>query len=260
MKQFDFGQNWDDYSSKALTEQHIKNARVDFEKLTKNIDLKEKTFIDIGFGQGLSLLIATEMGAKTIGCDINPKCKNVLEKNRKYFDIDLKQDFPIIIGSILDDGTIEDIKKYDSNYNIVHSWGVLHHTGKMWDAIKISSNLVDETGYFILAIYNKNWTSKLWLMIKKTYNFVPGFLKKLMLYCYLPLIYIRTLLSGQKILKKGRGMDFYHDAVDWLGGYPFEYATKKEVVDFLKDDFDLVKFIPTWGFSGCNQFIFRRKQ
>ncbi len=59
-------------------------ARIDFSNLL-NEDISGKTFLDIGFGQGMSLLLATERNAKTFGCDINPICKEVLEHNKATY-------------------------------------------------------------------------------------------------------------------------------------------------------------------------------
>lgn len=74
--QFDFGENWFDYSKRALTPERIDQAKADLTVLTEGIELHNKRFLDIGFGQGLTLLTAASMGAKATGCDINPKCAN----------------------------------------------------------------------------------------------------------------------------------------------------------------------------------------
>lgn len=78
--QFDFGKNWLDFSKNALTAERVAQAQTDFEKLFQGIDLMGKTFLDIGFGQGLSLLIAKQKGAIVIGCDVNPKCQEALQQ------------------------------------------------------------------------------------------------------------------------------------------------------------------------------------
>jgi len=260
MKQFDFGKNWQDFSHKALDSKKIQQAREDFSYLTQDIDLTGKSFLDIGFGQGLSLLIATEKGCKTFGCDINSKCKMVLEQNKKHFDNLHSKKIPVEVGSIMENSVISKIKSYRQQFDIVHSWGVLHHTGNMYKALQTAADLTANKGFLIIAIYNKHWTSPLWLLIKKMYNRVPGFLKKILLYLYIPLLYLRSLLGGLKNFKPARGMSFYYDAKDWLGGYPYEYASPKEIITFLQDDFNLIRFIPTNGFTGCNQFVFKKNK
>ena len=84
-KQFDFGENWREFSENALTPERVSQARLDFHELTEGIVFSDKSFLDIGFGQGLGLMSAAAMGANVTGCDINPKCAQVLESNRGQF-------------------------------------------------------------------------------------------------------------------------------------------------------------------------------
>lgn len=257
---FNFGNNWKNYSKYALSDKRIDNARLHFDKLLQNIDLKGKSFLDIGFGQGLSILIATEKQANTVGCDINPICKEVLLFSKKKFNSNLKE-IPVAIGSINDETTIEHILNLNKGnlYDIVHSWGVLHHTGNMWKAIEKSKNLVAGNGLFVIAIYNKHITSKIWLYIKKIYNNSGSIIKYLMLAGYLPLIFFRYLMYFQNPLKLPRGMNIYYDAIDWLGGYPYEYASIDEILSYMtQNGFAQVKIIKTSGFTGCNEFVFKK--
>ena len=128
--QFDFGENWSEFSEKALTPDRILQAKGDFACLMEGVTLRDKSFLDIGFGQGLSLLTATTMGAKTAGCEISPKCVDVLKRNLLFFPEIANTNIPTIIGSILEGSTIEKLRKSapdgDGRYDIVHSWGVLH--------------------------------------------------------------------------------------------------------------------------------------
>src|SRR6187399_1396566 len=101
--QFDFGQNWDEFSKNSLTPEKVQQAVLNFSELVDSIDLENKSFLDIGFGQGLGLLTATVLKAKTVGCDINPKCGYVLDQNKKFFSQIEQVKIPVIIGSILDD-------------------------------------------------------------------------------------------------------------------------------------------------------------
>jgi len=260
MKQFDFGENWKNFSEKALTPDRVAEAEKDFKNLVNPIDFKDKTFVDIGFGQGLSLLIATKLGAKTHGLDINPKCAEVINYNKQKFPTLKHTDIPIVVGSVLEQDNVTRLRSYTEQFDIVHSWGVLHHTGKMWEAIDKTTTLVKESGYLVLAIYNRHWTSSIWLAIKYIYMNSPKFIQKLMVHFFAFLTAIRLRLSGESTSSvTERGMDYYYDVIDWVGGYPYEYASKEEIEKFLNQrGFTLEKYIPTFGFTGCNQFVFKK--
>jgi len=264
--QFDFGQNWDDFSTNALTKDSVNQAIAHFKTLIGVDSLANKSFIDIGFGQGLGLLTATTLDAQTVGCDINPKCGQVLEKNRqRFFDQVAPQQIPVQIASILEENITTELqalnpKTPNEPYDIVHSWGVLHHTGNMWQAIENASKLVAPNGTFILAIYNRHWSSKSWVAIKWFYNIAPKLIKFLMIKLFYIIIFIaKFLVTFKNPLKKERGMNFYYDVIDWLGGYPYEYASVQELVDFLEPHgFKLVKTYPSLTPTGCNELIFKR--
>src|SRR5689334_10758771 len=101
---FDFGQNWRAFSEHALTPKRIEQAKCHFANLLGSINLQDRSLVDIGFGQGLSLLVATMMGGRTVGCDINPLCASVLHENQTRAFPELNgHPIPIVVGSILDD-------------------------------------------------------------------------------------------------------------------------------------------------------------
>lgn len=210
--QFDFGENWLQFSNRVLTSEKIEQAHKDFEKLFDNIELKEKSFLEIGFGQGLSLLIAKQKESVVIGCDINPKCQEALERTQVNFPQLKPVKIPVIIGSILEQNTINQLLKFSKNqgFDIVHSWGVLHHTGNMEKAIHNTASLVKEGGVLVLAIYNWHWTSPIWRLIKWLYCKLPVLLQKGMVYLFYLLIWIaKYLVTKENPAKMIRGMDFF---------------------------------------------------
>ncbi len=261
--QFDFGKNWSKFSQVALSEEKVSQARKDFAALFQGIELHERSFLDVGFGQGLSLLIAAEQGAHVVGCDISPACCEVLERNRVYFRQMHDSRMDLVVGSITEEDTVRTLRDRapdgSGQYDIVHSWGVLHHTGDMKRALKNVCSLVKPGGRLILAIYNKHWTSPVWLVIKYGYNRL-AFLQKPLVALLYPVIYLAKLAATRRNPRKQqRGMDFYFDVVDWVGGYPYEYASVSEIEQILnREDFVAVRTIRAGVPTGCNEFIFAR--
>lgn len=253
--QFDFGQNWKEFSEKSLSREKIGQAREHFRALMNGVDLNGKSFLDIGFGQGLSLLIAHQEGARVTGLDINPKCADVVRRNQQA--VGVSAEIETHVGSILNE---EDLSKIQGRqFDVVHSWGVLHHTGDMETAISNACRFVKPKGFLVLAIYNRHWSSLPWLGIKWLYCHMPAVLQKLMICLFYPLImFAKFLATGNNPFRMSRGMDFYYNVVDWVGGYPYEYASITEMEACLAEKgFRMVKAIPARVPTGCNEFVFR---
>jgi 2-polyprenyl-6-hydroxyphenyl methylase/3-demethylubiquinone-9 3-methyltransferase len=252
---FSFGKNWQSYSQNALTPQRIEHARQAFIELLAGIDLRGKRFIDIGFGQGLSLVTAAEMGAEVLGIDID---KDNLEAIRITCRMMGHTEIPQTrIVSILDDSFVHEMR---GGFDIVHSWGVLHHTGNMMKAIENACILVTNGGYFVCSIYNRHWSSPIWKVIKWSYNKLPGLIQRLIFALFYPIIYTaKWVVTRENPKKKKRGMDFFHDLVDWLGGYPYEYATLEEIRSFVcGQGFECLRIRPAQVPTGCNEFVFKK--
>lgn len=254
--QFDFGQNWKEFSESRLSQEKVKQAREHFHALMEDVELKGKRFLDIGFGQGLSLMLAHQAGAQVTGMDINPKCAEVVQKNQALLGIE--GHLEAVVGSILDTSLVEKLKK--NPYDIVHSWGVLHHTGDMYRAIDNACSLVAPQGNLVIAIYNRHWSSSLWKAIKWFYCSSPKLIQKLLVYLFFPIIFVaKFLVTGENPLRMSRGMDFFYNVVDWVGGYPYEYASTDEMVNCLAaKGFALVRKVPAKVPTGCNEFVFAR--
>jgi SAM-dependent methyltransferase len=262
--QFDFGKNWADFSNHALNSERVKEAHDDFTELLRAAGgLSGKSFLDIGFGQGLSLLNAASAGATVFGIDINPKCEAVLENNRRFFPELAGAKLPIVIGSILDESTVRCAREASptgDGYDIVHSWGVLHHTGDMSSAIRSAASLVNPHGHLVIAIYNRHWSSGPWLLIKYLYGKSPQLLRRLLVWLLTPVIYAaKWIVTKDQPLKQARGMDFFYDVVDWVGGYPYEYASTTEILSLIEPlGFRCLRVLQSRVPTGCNEFVFQR--
>jgi 2-polyprenyl-6-hydroxyphenyl methylase/3-demethylubiquinone-9 3-methyltransferase len=161
-------------------------------------------------------------------------------------------------------------------FDVVYSWGVLHHTGDMWRALGNMPPLVNPGGDLVLSIYNdQGMTSRLWKVIKQGYNRLPEALRAPYALAAVAPNEVRGILASiakgrfSHIWKSwteygagdGRGMDKWHDIVDWVGGYPFEVASPEAIFDFFhRQGFDLEQLRTCRGELSCNEFRFRKRR
>ncbi len=267
-ERFEFGKNWQGFL-KHLDERRIRSAEKSLLDMLKLTNLQGKTFLDIGSGSGLFSLVARRLGAKVRSFDYDPQsvaCTRYLKET--YFAND--SDWSVEEGSVLDEAYIRSLGKFD----IVYSWGVLHHTGEMWRAIEHASFAVKDEGQFWLAIYNDQGTwSRRWLRIKRVYNYLPGPLKLPFAVLVMgireipPIFWALIKFSPGRYIRQWtnygetslRGMSYRHDLIDWVGGYPFEVAKPEQIFEFLKcRGFRLDRFSTWAGGLGCNEYLFTK--
>jgi SAM-dependent methyltransferase len=257
LQRFEFGKNWTSFSDKALSEERIAQARNFLFRLIPEEQLRAGKFLDVGFGQGLTLCLAKEAGAEVFGIDVDPDNLQALER----VSLKLKFDHTphVKIRSILDENVVADLSQ-SGPWDVVHSWGVLHHTGDLWKAAENCTKLVAPNGRIIVAVYRTHWSSSLWRGIKWSYNQMPSVAQKALVAAMYPVILIaKFLTTWENPFKKERGMEFFHDVVDWVGGYPYEFATADEVRQFFERlGFKEEIFFPAQVPTGCNEFVFQR--
>jgi SAM-dependent methyltransferase len=252
---FSFGRNWRSFVDKVSPEA-IDGARQDIEDWLGQESVTGKTVLDIGSGSGIHSLGFYRLGAKEIlSIDVDPYS---VEATRLLWQkAGSPSNWKVQPGSILDQDFIRSLGKHQ----IVYSWGVLHHTGSMWEAIENTCSLVEPGGRLWIAIYVKGPTYPEHLALKERYNRHSWLRKKIMVWRYIYHYCIgprwRAGLSpfGWNTTD-ARGMNVYHDVIDWLGGLPYEVASKEEVVSSCKDrGFTLEKIFET-GEQGNNIYLF----
>jgi len=226
---FEFGANWSKYLGK-LTRARIETAKSSLVEFVGEKAIAGKSFLDIGCGSGLFSYAAHELGAASVlSFDLDAlsvECCKMLKSRAGN-----PATWRVFQASILDDSLAGRIGKFD----LVYSWGVLHHTGKMWKAVESASRLVAPKGLLYIAVYNKVDSplgSKFWWRVKKRYNSSSRLLQTSMEAFFLILLSVinaRQLLDGYG----ARGMQWRTDVVDWIGGYPYEFATSKEILDYM---------------------------
>ena len=264
-ERFGFGENWSRFL-RDIKESRIQEAERSLRALVGS-DISGRSFIDVGSGSGLFSLAAKRLGVSRLhSFDFDPQsvaCGRELK--RRYFSDD--DTWTIEMGSVLDDEYLATLNKWD----IVYSWGVLHHTGEMWKALDRAAALVADGGTLVVAIYNDQGSvSQYWAAVKRAYNRLSRRLRFLVLWPAFILLWtpatVRDVLRGKPLRtwrnygrQGGRGMSPWRDVVDWVGGYPFEVAKPERVFDFFRErGFILGRLTTCGGKLGCNEFMFRK--
>jgi 2-polyprenyl-6-hydroxyphenyl methylase/3-demethylubiquinone-9 3-methyltransferase len=260
-QRFAFGENWTRFLS-TLQENRIAEAEASLEKMLGSGSLRGRTFLDIGCGSGLFSLAARRLGARVHSFDYDPhSVACATELRRRYFPDD--PNWRVEEGSALDPRYLESLGKFD----VVYSWGVLHHTGAMWEALHNAALAVAPGGRLFVAIYNDQGSaSRRWLAIKRCYNRMPAQLRFVLLWGVLvqtwwrrslkDLLHLRPFASWRQEARE-RGMSAWYDLVDWVGGYPFEVAKPEQIFEFYKErGFTLEEITTCGGSMGCNEFVF----
>jgi SAM-dependent methyltransferase len=265
-ERFSFGKNWSQFLA-HIDNQRILQAEDDLKKLICSSSLTKQSFLDIGSGSGLSSLCARRLGAKVTSFDydqISVDCTNELK--RRYFTDD--PEWKVMQGSALDAKFLNSLNSFD----IVYSWGVLHHTGEMWKALELLIPLVKPGGKLCLAIYNDQGVqSKVWWHIKRFYNRSNSIVRAMLVFFIaavfeslafiLRLITLRNPFERFTKLSSGRGMSVWYDWIDWVGGFPFEVSTPEKIFDFYSQRGFTLKGLKTKaGGWGCCEYLFVRNE
>ena len=231
---FGFGENWLRFAENLKGDQ-IAEAQESLRGLLGRNDLTGLTFIDIGSGSGLFSLAARRLGARVHSFDFDAdsvRCTQTLRE--KYFPGDA--DWTVESGSILDKEYTDRLGTFD----IVYSWGVLHHTGAMWTAVERAAAMVAPGGTLAIALYRRTPLCGAWRIEKWIYTAAPGIVqaaaRAIFKAAYLAGIAATGRSPGAYIrnYKSMRGMNWHRDVHDWLGGYPYESATPQEVKSFMQ--------------------------
>ena len=250
-----FGKNWIDYV-KRVSESDIAIAMQGITEWLGKDGVRGRRVIDVGSGSGINSLSFCRLGAKSVhSFDYDPFS---VEATKKLHAKEGGANWTIEQGSVLDTQYLLGLGKFD----VVYAWGVLHHTGAMWDAINNCIGLVAPGGTMWIALYVKGPRYPKDVILKKKFNAASAFGKRIMI--------------GQKILRKmasqvkhgknpfawnhsvNRGMNVYYDIIDWLGGLPYETANEDEVVRFLRERGLVLERIKVTREGDLNQYVFSR--
>jgi len=262
---FAFGKNWRDYAEK-IDEARIAQAMLDLQRLCGRQDLHGKTFLDIGCGSGLHALAAVRLGAvRVLGVDIDPDSVAASKATFARFAHNAAAEFEVRSVFDMDPAQL-------GTFDVVYSWGVLHHTGDMIRAITAAAALVAPDGEFLVALYKKTPFCGMWRIIKHRYSRAGAVGQRRAQNVYIFLKKMAARVKGKdfdaQVRNYGgsRGMDYYNDVHDWLGGYPYQSISPAECHALLLSLGFLVarefilkpsRRLPGVLGSGCDEYAFR---
>lgn len=259
---FEFGRNWASFAQ-LLDEERIAAAEDRMAKLLGTRSLAGRRFLDIGCGSGLHALAALRLGAeRVVAIDLDPlSAATARELLERFWG---KANATVITASVFD------LERHAlGEFDLVYSWGVLHHTGDMARAIRIAAGHVRRGGLLALALYGKTPWCRSWTRIKRWYVNAPPERQARAERLYVRLFGLYLLARGKRLsthieqyAREKRGMDFHHDVRDWIGGYPYESIAPGELKQML-DGFDLVREKTRrrsglFG-SGNDEYLFRKR-
>jgi SAM-dependent methyltransferase len=278
---FAFGENWSRFLE-LVDDERIAAAEESLRGMLGVDDLRGRSFVDVGCGSGLFSLAAANLGASVTSFDFDLASVGcALELKRRYRGDDDR--WVVVQGSALDVDFLRSLGAFD----VVYSWGVLHHTGDMWAALANVETVAAPEATLFISIYNdQGFQSRLWTRVKRKYNSSGQCGRKVILELSrirlrAPSIILGALfrpygwyrlrasrrsgdsghgsMSRSMAPKRVRGMDAERDLVDWVGGWPFEVATPEAIFGFFRlRGWELRVLKTCRGGLGCNEFVFER--
>ena len=264
---FAFGKNWQAFLNR-VDGRHVEASRRGLQRLLRRDSLDGVAMLDLGCGSGLSSAAAHALGADVTSVDVDADCIACTETLRRRFASETRR-WRIRRGSVLDPDFMASLGQFD----LVYSWGVLHHTGDLATALRHAVDAVSSPGgELAIAIYNdQGGSSRRWRAIKRGYGKLPTWFRPIYVAAIAGVFEVRFAaarllqlrnplpLADWRSKLNDRGMSAWHDWVDWIGGDPFEVATPEAIIMPMIDRGLELKNLRTVGSGwGCNEFLFRR--
>ena len=257
-----FGKNWDEFISRNLNAKTIEDSMEHLSRFLRRETLAGKTFVDLGCGSGLHSLAALRLGARNaVSIDYDLDSVATTRKVREWAGA--PANWSVSQGSVLDDAFMASLPPAD----IVYSWGVLHHTGDMWKAVRNAAIPLKEDGEFYISLYSSDMyvdpTPEYWITLKRAYNQASPLNRAVMEMKFVHWqVMAPEIAAGRDPLARAqgygrRGMTMWTDAKDWLGGFPMEFAGFTQTRDFCAGELGL-DLVNVLSGEGCTEYLFVR--
>jgi 2-polyprenyl-6-hydroxyphenyl methylase/3-demethylubiquinone-9 3-methyltransferase len=258
---FAFGANWAAYAA-SIDAVRIAEAEKSLRELCG--DLHGKSFLDIGCGSGLSSLAACRLGvSRLVAFDIDSLSVDTTQAV-------LHAHAPQIMADVRELSVFDLSPQMFGLFDVVYSWGVLHHTGAMHEALAKAAAVVSPGGLLVVALYRRTRLCWLWRVEKRWYARASARAQSAARAIYVGLMRLAFRVTGRDFkayvanYQSRRGMNYIHNVHDWLGGYPYESISAPEV-DAVMRRLGLTELRSntrpmSFGLfgSGCDEYVYRR--
>ena len=248
-QRYDFGEQWNEYAQRASDEDLQVSLDAFKALLPSDFDPSGKSILDIGCGSGMHSVSAARSGFdRVVAVDYYDGSIQATRSIAKRAGVQINAFQDDILHTAITE-----------QFDVVYSWGVLHHTGNMKAAIDSAKSLVKPGGLFIISIYLETPLCGFWKVEKRVYTALPRIFQNGADYLFRGLSIALKAVDGKQ--EKERGMDWKVGVKDWLGGYPYESASPQKTVEMVGDKFKLINSFNTEAGPGvlgtrCAEYVF----
>ncbi|MDC0120687.1 class I SAM-dependent methyltransferase [Amylibacter sp.] len=180
-----FGFEWNIHKNTQMDDKHSNESQKHFEvRFEGHLDkFKDAKVLDVGVGVGRYAQIASKLGAKVVGIDLSSSV-DVAKKNLSESDVEIVQ---------ADTFNLPFAKQ---SFDIIYSFGVLHHTPNPRLAFSKLVSLLKPGGTLCITVYEKGSMYHTSRYVRKITKRLPNQFLYLLCLVYVLLMYIPYKYMG----------------------------------------------------------------